>query len=111
MSNTVKVPSEIIAAYVNERTDLEQRLAAAESLNQKLIQFFREGVNIAWDGGTWEGGNIQDYAVSIGLLVEVTRTERCGETCACAELGYFPAVCYVVCDEIRKAEALEVEGE
>lgn len=32
-----------------------------------------------------DGGDIQDLAVKHGLLKETTRTEPCGEDCACSE--------------------------
>lgn len=39
------------------------------------------------------GGDIQDKAKELGLLVQVDVTEPCGEGCVCAEYGAFPQQC------------------
>jgi hypothetical protein len=35
--------------------------------NTKLKKFFFEAMDIAWDGGDWDGCNIQDSAEECGL--------------------------------------------
>jgi hypothetical protein len=50
--------------------------------------------------GDIDGGEAQDEAKRLGLLVEVEATEPCGENCACAEYhGEFPVTC------LREADA------
>jgi len=64
-----------------------------------LESFACEMVEAAFEGGSFDGGDIQDIAVKHGLLRTETRDEECGDVCACREHG-FPAECY------RKTELL-----
>lgn len=60
------------------------------------------------DGNDIDGGAAQDKAKELGLLVDVTVTERCGEQCYCAEYyGDFPATCLRYNEEVRKVLAQE----
>jgi len=45
------------------------------------------------DMGDVDGGDIQDWALELGVLVQVPVTEPCGENCRCAEYGNFPQEC------------------
>lgn len=66
-----------------------------------LKAFAREMINAAFEGGSFDGGDIQDIAVKHGLLRIERREEECGEVCACRSEGDgFPAECY------RKTELL-----
>lgn len=76
------------------------RVAAAEQRNAALKAFACEMVEAAFEGGSFDGGDIQDIAVKHGLLQIEQRTEECGEICACSEYG-FPTECY------RKTELLK----
>jgi hypothetical protein len=58
-----------------------------------LAAFFIELFDGALDGGSFDGGDIQDAGVRHGLLIVEQREESCGEHCACAEYG-FPVDCY-----------------
>jgi len=60
----------------------------------KFKQFADELITIALQGCDADGGSIQDLAVALGLLKEVTATEKCGEACACAEVSGFPTQCF-----------------
>ena len=51
-----------------------------------------------------DGGDIQDKALELGLLVEVTATETCGEGCYCNSWSTFPMKCLRRTD---KAKVLE----
>ena len=62
------IPISKVDALEKHITELEQRLAAAESLNQKLIQFFITGMREIWEGHDWEGGEVQDLAEELGLI-------------------------------------------
>jgi hypothetical protein len=67
-----------------------------------LVRFAREILD-RWPDTDIDGHDLQELAVSCGLLVPVTRVEPCGEDCACVEyhgtndLGQFvgaPVTCY-----------------
>jgi hypothetical protein len=49
--------------------------------------------NDGWPGDV-DGGVLQQAALDCGLIEERRVTERCGETCTCAESAEFPTVCY-----------------
>lgn len=48
----------------------------------------------ALNGYSIDGGEAQDKAVELGLLVTVTMTEPCGVGCNCVAYGEFPLTCY-----------------
>ena len=50
-------------------------------------------ISASFEGGSFDGGDIQDIAVKHGLLRIEQRADECGEACACREYG-FPAECY-----------------
>lgn len=52
--------------------------------NETLRAFARD-IMAAWPMGGIDGGELQDMAETHGLLVPETRTEPCGDECACAE--------------------------
>ena len=76
--------------------DLEKRLAPMKA-------FASEMIGAAFEGGSFDGGDIQDIAVKHGLLQIEQRTEECGEVCACREYG-FPASCYRKTDLVKGGE-------
>ncbi len=76
--------SEIVPLY---RHPAEQIAADA------LKAFANEMINASFEGGSFDGGDIQDIAAKHGLLRIEPRNEECGEVCACREYG-FPAECY-----------------
>lgn len=76
--------SEIVPLY---RHPAEQIAADA------LKAFANEMINASFEGGSFDGGDIQDIAAKHGLLRIESRNEECGEVCACREYG-FPAECY-----------------
>jgi hypothetical protein len=83
--------------------DLKTKLAAAEQENAPLKSFACEMVEAAFEGGSFDGGDIQDIAIKHGLLRIEAREEACSEVCACREYG-FPAECYRKTDLIKPAE-------
>ena len=83
------------------KTPHQLRLAAEKERDQ-LLAFANEMVNAAYEGGSFEGGEIQDIAVKHGLMRIEQRDDECGDACACREYG-FPAECY------RKSDLLSVE--
>lgn len=57
---------------------------------------FADGMlSIASEGCDADGADIQSCALKYGLLRSETKTEACGENCACADVGDFPLECYV----------------
>lgn len=75
--------------------DYEALLAERDALRA----FGNEIVSAAFEGGSFDGGDIQDMATKHRLLRVEQRDDECGEHCACREYG-FPAECY------RKTELL-----
>ncbi|EZI28917.1 hypothetical protein [Pseudomonas extremaustralis] len=59
----------------------------------QLRAFAVDMINASFEGGSFDGGDIQDIAVKHGLLAIERREVECGEACACREYG-FPAECY-----------------
>lgn len=60
-----------------------------------LKDFANDMITAAFEGGSFDGGDIQDIAVKHGLLRIEQREEECGEVCACRSEGDgFPAECY-----------------
>ena len=49
------------------------------------LRAFARDIMAAWPDGDVDGGALQEIAVANGLLVPETRTEPCGDECACAE--------------------------
>lgn len=60
--------------------EIERLLAKNETLRA-----FARDVMAAGPDGDVDGGALQEIAVTHGLLVPETRTEPCGDECACAE--------------------------
>lgn len=77
----------------NELYALQERLDESEKRANALAAFGVEMVSASREGGSFDGGDIQDLAVKHGLLVIEPRQTECGEHCACSEYG-FPADCY-----------------
>lgn len=70
------------------------RRHAGAIVHPAFVAFADDVLAMAWEGAGPDGDDIQQAALRHGLLCEVTVTEPCGEVCACAEVGEFPAVCY-----------------
>lgn len=59
--------------YWYERaTVAEYRLAAAESIKQQLARFFHNAIELSFDGRDFDGGEMQERALGLGLIVETT---------------------------------------
>jgi hypothetical protein len=60
------------------------------------------------DWGDIDGGELQDRAVELGILVEVTVTEPCDpDFCQCAEFDDFPQTCLRYAAAAEKVNADE----
>lgn len=80
------------ADSVGERDQLRAEVEALRAFSNEIISG-------AFEGGSFDGGDIQDMGVKHGLLRIEQREDECGEFCACREYG-FPSECY------RKTELL-----
>lgn len=68
---------------------------AKDRADNALKAFANDMITAAFEGGSFDGGDIQDIAVKHGLLRIEQRTEECGDVCACRSEGDgFPAECY-----------------
>lgn len=81
---------------------LSEEVVRLSAEQDHLKAFAVEMINASFEGGSFDGGDIQDIAVKHGLLRIERREDECGEACACREYG-FPAECY------RKTSLLLVE--
>ena len=72
-------------------------------IEKKLIEFARWVIELhRVDLAGFDGADIQDKLVELGLLQSVTVTEPCGEYCDCAEYyGEFPAPCLRLVEGVR----------
>lgn len=68
--------------------------ASAIAAVEPLREFARWALHESSEGLSFDGADVQDKAVELGLLVEVEVEGPCGENCACAEFGDFPTNCY-----------------
>lgn len=62
--------------------------------SNNLRNFANSMIDIALEGCNADGVQIQELAVEHGLLKPEQRTERCGDTCSCAEYADFPVECF-----------------
>jgi hypothetical protein len=62
--------------------------------NRKLKALIAKLAEVCWDGGSLDGGELQDLLVDAGALTGVAVNEPCGENCRCREYGVAPWVCY-----------------
>jgi hypothetical protein len=95
-----------LAKEADQRMQLQALLDDQVARNRALLAerdalqaFANEIVSGAFEGGSFDGGDIQDMGVKHGLLRIEQRDDECGEACACREYG-FPSECY------RKTELL-----
>jgi hypothetical protein len=98
------------AAPLSAYTAVDMTTAAAggfrdgqTAATDSLKAFANEMIGAAFEGGSFDGGDIQDIAVKHGLLQIEQRAEECGEVCACREYG-FPAKCYRKTDLVLAAK-------
>lgn len=92
-----------VIAVVNNRRETRQPLDTKTTKDaEQLRAFANDMIGACFEGGSFDGSDIQDAAVKHGLLRIEPRSEECGELCACREYG-FPAECY------RKTPILNAE--
>ena len=67
-----------------------------------MRDFANSMIDIALEGGDADGAHIQELAVKHGLLKPDQRSERCGESCSCAEYADFPVECFRKVKELNQ---------
>lgn len=91
---------------VHREMTIEEKVAYWEQQYREALPwatFGRWALETFWrDAGDFYGGDIQDKAIELGLLVGKEVTEPCGEECQCAEyagLGSETVTCYRIREE------------
>lgn len=71
--------------------------------NRKLKTLAAKLAEVCWDGGSLDGGELQELLVDADVLVGVVASEPCGPICRCRECDAVapPWICY------RLAEAFK----
>lgn len=82
-----------LPGHQEEAADLIDALHAEAEALRALAAFALELIDGAWEGASFDGGDVQEAGVRHGLLAVERREESCGEHCSCAEHG-FPIECY-----------------
>ncbi len=67
-----------------------------------LRDFANAMIDIGLEGSDADGAHIQELAVKHGLLKPEQRTERCGDSCRCAEYADFPVECFRKVKELNQ---------
>ncbi len=62
--------------HCKEITSQAARIEALEAENKRLVDFANRVIDVAFDGGTLDGGEIQDMASSCGLVETTMATEE-----------------------------------
>ena len=62
--------------------------------DRDALRKFAQAVMQSWPDGDVDGGELQDAALSAGLLVGVEVSESCGDECQCVDAGEWPTTCY-----------------
>lgn len=64
--------AEYLVRKLNEATALKAERDALAVRNEQLMAFVTEGFNIAGQGGSWCGGDIQEFGEKLGLFARET---------------------------------------
>lgn len=81
-------------------TDWCKYEAAKESIreHQKIMiqwrNFINDVINVSFEGADLTGADIQELAVTHGLLKPQQMKAPCAPHCICNEVGEFPTLCY-----------------
>jgi len=90
MSNQAKRLSDCPADRLAQCRGGDVRAALPELVG--LRAFANEIISAAYEGVSYDGGDIQDIAVKHGLLRAERDVDPCSAHCACIEYG-FPTAC------------------
>lgn len=85
-----------INAWADERCNqLAASCAMLPVTDSRLLAFVDRLIDGAFDGASFDGGDIQELATEHGLLQVQDMPEPCGEGCRCAQdVPFFPAQCF-----------------
>lgn len=80
----------------DECADAIRALKQQAPESASALKFANHIINGVFEGGDWDGGELQSLAVQYGLLKPVEMKEPCAEEgCQCVANGAdFPAICY-----------------
>lgn len=85
---------QIALARKHLESEPDDAMKQVQAQNEAFKAFTDAMLDISWQGDDVDGSDIQDFALKLGLLKEVVKTERCSdERCICAEVTDFPATC------------------
>lgn len=94
------------ADQIESGTSQQPDAVSVPGVNEFAVEILRG----ALEGGSFDGGDIQEMGVKYGLLFPEQRTEPCCESgCNCAEFG-FPAECFRIARALLSTRQAE-EGE
>jgi hypothetical protein len=72
-------------------------------LNRKIKALVAKLAEVCWDGGSLDGGELQEMLVEAGVLTDVVINEPCGKRCRCSEYDVAPPwVCYRLAEAFRE---------
>lgn len=100
LKDDLQISSHACFLSIAEKMSLQGKLHSLLDANARLSEyparlraFANELISASYEGGSFDGCDIQDIAVRHGLLRIERRDGECGEVCACREYG-FPVDCY-----------------
>ncbi|MCO7575314.1 MULTISPECIES: hypothetical protein [Pseudomonas chlororaphis group] len=100
LKEELKITNHACFLSIVENKSLQGQLSSALDANARLSEyqaplraFANELISASYEGGSFDGCDIQDIAVKHSLLRIEHRGGECGEVCACREYG-FPVDCY-----------------
>jgi hypothetical protein len=63
--------------------------------SRKVKALVAELAQVCWDGGSLDGGELQEMLVKAGVLTDVIADEPCGPNCRCHAYDVTPPwICY-----------------
>lgn len=71
--------------------------------NAKVKNLVAKLAEVCWDGGSLDGGELQEMLVEADVLTGVVANEPCGEVCRCRECDIWPPpwICYRLTEAFR----------
>lgn len=72
-------------------------------MDRKLKALVAKLAEICWDGGSLDGGELQEMLVEAGVLTGVVINAPCGGRCRCSEYDVDPPwVCYRLTEAFQR---------
>ena len=74
--------------------------------NRKLKTLAAKLAEVCWDGGSLDGGELQELLVEADVLVGVVVNEPCGPNCRCNAYEVAPPwICYRLAEAVQMSDA------